>query len=59
MWIYLNDRFVKDSEATVSVFDHGFLYGDGVYETIRSYGKRSSCGINTWLASIGRRKQSV
>ena len=40
MWIYLNDRFVKESEATVSVFDHGFLYGDGVYETIRSYGEK-------------------
>jgi branched-chain amino acid aminotransferase len=37
MWIYLNDRFVQESEATISVFDHGFLYGDGVYETIRSY----------------------
>jgi branched-chain amino acid aminotransferase len=40
MWIYLNDRFVKEEEAVVSVFDHGFLYGDGVYETIRSYGRR-------------------
>ena len=40
MWIYLNDRFVKEGEAVVSVFDHGFLYGDGVYETIRSYGSR-------------------
>lgn len=40
MWIYLNDRFVKGEEAVVSVFDHGFLYGDGVYETIRSYGSR-------------------
>jgi len=40
MWIYLNDRFVKEEEAFVSVFDHGFLYGDGVYETIRSYGSR-------------------
>jgi branched-chain amino acid aminotransferase len=40
MWIYLNDRFVQDKEAVVSVFDHGFLYGDGVYETIRSYGHR-------------------
>jgi branched-chain amino acid aminotransferase len=43
MWIYLNDRFVKEEEAVVSVFDHGFLYGDGVYETIRSYGSRI-CG---------------
>lgn len=38
MWIYLNDRFVTEEEAVVSVFDHGFLYGDGVYETVRSYG---------------------
>jgi branched-chain amino acid aminotransferase len=40
VWIYLNDRFVKEEEAQVSVFDHGFLYGDGVYETIRSYGEK-------------------
>jgi branched-chain amino acid aminotransferase len=40
VWIYLNDRFVREEEAVVSVFDHGFLYGDGVYETIRSYGDR-------------------
>lgn len=40
VWIYLNDRFVNEDEALVSVFDHGFLYGDGVYETIRSYGNK-------------------
>ena len=40
MWIFLNNRFVKQKDAVVSVFDHGFLYGDGVYETIRSYGNR-------------------
>lgn len=40
MWIYLNNRFVKQEEAVISVFDHGFLYGDGVYETIRSYSNR-------------------
>ena len=40
MWIYLNNKFVTDKEAVVSVFDHGFLYGDGVYDTIRSYGPR-------------------
>lgn len=38
MWIYLNNRFVQEQDAVISVFDHGFLYGDGVYETIRSYG---------------------
>ena len=36
MWVYLNDRFVPQEEAVVSVFDHGFLYGDGVYETLRA-----------------------
>jgi branched-chain amino acid aminotransferase len=40
MWIFLNDRFVRKEEAMVSVFDHGFLYGDGVYETLRAYGGR-------------------
>ncbi|MFM8552632.1 MAG: aminotransferase class IV [Nitrospiraceae bacterium] len=40
MWIYLNDKFVDRKEALVSVFDHGFLYGDGVYETLRTYGGR-------------------
>ncbi|MES1043847.1 branched-chain-amino-acid transaminase [Bacillus obstructivus] len=37
-WIFLNDRFVKKEEAVVSVYDHGFLYGDGVFEGIRMYG---------------------
>ena len=40
MWIFLNDRFVRKEAAMVSVFDHGFLYGDGVYETLRAYGSR-------------------
>lgn len=40
MWIFLNDRFVPREEAVVSVFDHGFLYGDGIYETLRAYGGR-------------------
>lgn len=40
MWVYLNDRFVDSEDALVSVFDHGFLYGDGVYETLRAYDGR-------------------
>lgn len=35
--IYLNGKLVPKSEAKVSVFDHGLLYGDGVFEGIRSY----------------------
>ncbi len=38
MKIYLDGKFVDDSEAKVSVFDHGLLYGDGVFEGIRLYG---------------------
>jgi branched-chain amino acid aminotransferase len=37
MYIYLNGKIVPAKEAVVSVFDHGFLYGDGIYETIRVY----------------------
>jgi len=36
-WIYMNGAFVPRDEAKVSVFDHGFLYGDGVFEGIRVY----------------------
>lgn len=35
--VYLNGEFVPEEEAKVSVFDHGFLYGDGVFEGIRAY----------------------
>lgn len=37
MFIYLNGKLVPEEKALVSVFDHGFLYGDGIYETMRSY----------------------
>lgn len=40
MMIYVNGRLVPEAEATVSVFDHGLLYGDGVFEGIRSYNGR-------------------
>ena len=36
--IWLDDKLVDESQATVSVFDHGLLYGDGVFEGIRVYG---------------------
>lgn len=38
MLVYLNGRFVSEKKAVVSAFDHGFLYGDGVFETLRAYG---------------------
>lgn len=40
MIIYLDGRYVPEEEAKVSVFDHGLLYGDGVFEGIRAYNGR-------------------
>ena len=36
--VYINGTLLPSDEATVSVFDHGLLYGDGVFEGIRVYG---------------------
>jgi branched-chain amino acid aminotransferase len=38
--IYFNGKFVPKQEARTSIFDHGFLYGDGVFEGIRAYDGR-------------------
>jgi len=35
--IWINGKIVKRKDAKVSVFDHGFLYGDGLFETMRAY----------------------
>ncbi len=37
MKIYIDGKFYDKEEAKISVFDHGFLYGDGVFEGIRAY----------------------
>jgi branched-chain amino acid aminotransferase len=37
MLVYINGKIVPEKEAVVSVFDHGFLYGDGIYETMVAY----------------------
>jgi len=38
--IFMNGRIVDEKEAVISVFDHGYLYGDGVFEGIRVYNGR-------------------
>ena len=40
MTIYIDGKFLPEAEAKVSVFDHGLLYGDGVFEGIRFYNGR-------------------
>jgi len=37
MYIYLNGQMVKQEEAVISPFDHGFMYGLGLFETFRIY----------------------
>lgn len=36
--VYVNGRITDAARAVIPVFDHGFLYGEGVYETLRTYG---------------------
>ena len=40
MQIYIDGTFYPREQAKISVFDHGFLYGDGVFEGIRAYSGR-------------------
>jgi branched-chain amino acid aminotransferase len=40
MKIYINGKFYEKEEAKISVFDHGLLYGDWVFEGIRAYNRR-------------------
>ncbi|MBS7607118.1 branched-chain-amino-acid transaminase [Candidatus Bathyarchaeota archaeon] len=37
MLVYIDGKYYPKDEAKISVFDHGFLYGDGVFEGIRAY----------------------
>ena len=38
-WVHLNGTLVPKSQAYLSIYDHGFLYGDGAFEGIRVYGR--------------------
>ena len=40
MKVYINGEFFEQEQAKISVFDHGLLYGDGVFEGIRAYNGR-------------------
>nr|CAA9284612.1 Branched-chain amino acid aminotransferase [uncultured Armatimonadetes bacterium] len=39
--VYINGEFVPKAEASLPLFDHGYLYGDGVFEGVRVYGGRA------------------
>jgi branched-chain amino acid aminotransferase len=42
-WIYLNNRLLLENVAVISPYDHGFLYGHGLFETMRVYHGRVFC----------------
>ena len=58
MTIYLDGKLVPESEARVSVFDHGLLYGDGVFEGIRSYNGRVFL-LREHIARLYRSAQAI
>lgn len=58
MWVYLNDGIVNKDEARISVFDRGFLYGDGVFETVRIY-EGSPVWLSRHLARLTRSCRTI
>ncbi len=40
LWVYIDGNYLRGKDAKISVFDHCFLYGDGVFEGIRAYNGR-------------------
>ena len=38
--IYVNGRITGEQDAVIPVLDHGFLYGEGVYEVMRTYNRK-------------------
>jgi branched-chain amino acid aminotransferase len=53
--VYVNGRISRGDAATIPVFDHGFLYGEGIYETLRTYKRRPFL----FDRHIGRLRQSA
>ncbi len=41
--IFLNDKIIKETEGLLSAMDRGFLYGDGLFETLRTYRRKPFC----------------
>ncbi len=52
MWLYLNDKYVEQDKATISPFDRGFLFSDGIYEVVRYYPPRGFFQIEAHLERL-------
>ena len=53
--VYLNGRYLPAAEATVSAFDRGFLFGDGIYEVVPIYAGR----LHRWSQHLARLRRSL
>jgi branched-chain amino acid aminotransferase len=58
MKIYINGKLVPEKDAKISVFDHGLLYGDGVFEGIRAYSGRVFM-LNEHIDRLYRSAQAI
>src|SRR3954462_727190 len=56
--VLIDGSLVPPERALVSVFDRGFLYGDSVFETLRTYGGKP-CDLSQHLARLERSAQRV
>lgn len=56
--VYLNGEFIAEEQAVVSVFDRGFLFGDGIYEVIPAYGSHLF-RLSEHIARLERSLQAV
>src|SRR4026209_2182855 len=37
--VYVNGKIARAEDASIPVYDHGFVYGEGIYETLRTYNR--------------------
>ncbi len=56
--IYINGKFFDKADAKISVFDHGLLYGDGIFEGLRIYESRVFRLRRIWIDSTTAPKPS-
>ena len=54
--VYISGKLVPKEQATISVYDHGLLYGDGVFEGIRVYGGQVFPARRAHPAALRRRE---
>ncbi len=57
-WVHLNGRLTPKAESHVSIYDHGFLYGDGAFEGIRVY-SRNIFRLDDHLTRLFRSARSL